>query len=55
MIAIEVRRAALPSPDCALLVTVDRVVLVADHRVPDQQVLISLGLARTAFELGGVL
>lgn len=50
MIAVEVHRASLPSPDCGLIVTADRAVLIADYRVSDADVETALGLARTALE-----
>lgn len=53
MNVVEVRRASLPTPDCGLVVTADRVVLVADHRVSDRHVETALGLARLAFEVDG--
>lgn len=50
MIAVEVRRASLSSPDCGLIVTADRAVLIADYRVSDSHVEIALGLARLALD-----
>lgn len=55
MSVVEVRRTALPTPDYGLVVTADRVVLVADHRVSDRHVETALGLVRLALDLGSAL